>query len=611
MPVGWQGAKPPASSGGDESYSALRLMMTVLPWNQRRFRNRFLLTMGMLLAAALINAIVPNFFAAAVDAFTGGADAAGGPGIAGWAMTPATILAAYVFSYWLSKLFNEARWMMYGPIEQRAQRTLALRSSEHLLRLSLGFHLTRNTGEISRIMDNGLRGLREFLFDAIFLILPFAAEILFVAGFMLYRLDVIFVVILLITIALYAVVLIIGSNRLRKHQRLAISKGAAAHGEAIDALINYETVKYFGNEQFVAERYDTSLADVERLTVRAFTYRSFLGFTMMTIMAGGMLSIFMLAASRLEAGTMSLGELVLVNAYLLQLVRPLERLGTLYRSIRQALVELEQLVELLDEAPDLPDRDDAVALPDGPGAVRFENVKFSYRNGLQTLNGLDFQVPPGAKVALVGPTGAGKTTIARLLYRFYDPDAGGIYVDDFEVRTLSLDSLRAAIAVVPQDPVLFNDTIGYNIAFGRPAASQHEIEDAARAAHIHDFINGLPDGYATRVGERGLKLSGGEKQRVAIARALLKNPRIFILDEATSALDSTTEQNVQACLKDIGASITTMVIAHRLSTIVDADIILVIDKGRIVESGNHTDLLSEGGLYAELWQHQAKEMSAH
>jgi len=247
----------------------------------------------------------------------------------------------------------------------------------------------------------------------------------------------------------------------------------------------------------------------------------------------------------------------------------------------------------------------------GPGAVRFENVKFSYRNGLQTLNGLDFQVPPGAKVALVGPTGAGKTTIARLLYRFYDPDAGGIYVDDFEVRTLSLDSLRAAIAVVPQDPVLFNDTIGYNIAFGRPAASQHEIEDAARAAHIHDFINGLPDGYATRVGERGLKLSGGEKQRVAIARALLKNPRIFILDEATSALDSTTEQNVQACLKDIGASITTMVIAHRLSTIVDADIILVIDKGRIVESGNHTDLLSEGGLYAELWQHQAKEMSAH
>jgi ATP-binding cassette subfamily B protein len=594
-------AKPSAPSVG-ESYSALRLMMTVLPFGERRFRNRFILTLCLLLAAALLNAIVPNFFAAAVDAFSGGP---------AWAIAPATILAAYVFTYWLSKLLNEARWMLYGPIEQRAQRTLALRSSEHLLRLSLGFHLTRNTGEISRVMDNGLRGLREFLFDAIFLILPFCAEILFVAGFMLVRLDFIFAVVLLATIVLYMVVLIIGSNRLRKHQRLAISKGATAHGEAIDALINYETVKYFGNEQYVAERYDTSLADVERLTVRAFTYRSFLGFIMMSILTAGMLSIFMLAAGRVEAGTMTLGELVLVNAYLLQLVRPLERLGNLYRSIKQALIELEQLVELLDQTPDRPDRKDAVALPDGPGAVRFENVEFSYRDGLQTLRGLDFEVPPGAKVALVGPTGAGKTTIARLLYRFYDPDAGGIFVDGREVRTLTLDSLRRAIAVVPQDPVLFNDTIGYNIAFGRPSADQKTVEDAARAAHIHDFIQGLPEGYLTRVGERGLKLSGGEKQRVAIARALLKNPRIFILDEATSALDSTTEQSVQACLKDIGATITTLVIAHRLSTIVDADMILVLDQGRIVERGVHTDLLAQKGLYAELWRRQAREMIRH
>jgi ATP-binding cassette subfamily B protein len=599
-----ESAKPSNPQGG-ESYSAMRLMMTVLPWGESRFRNRFFLTLGLLLAAALLNATVPNFFAAAVDAFSGD------PGISAWAIAPASILAAYVFIYWLSKLFNEARWMLYGPIEQRAQRTLALRSSEHLLRLSLGFHLTRNTGEISRVMDNGLRGLREFLFDAIFLILPFGAEILFVTGFMLVRLDFVFAIVLLVTIILYGVVLIIGSDRLRKHQRLAISKGAVAHGEAIDALINYETVKYFGNEQFVAERYDTSLADVERLTVRAFTYRSFLGFNMMTILTGGMLSIFMLAVGRIEAGTMSLGELVLVNAYLLQLVRPLERLGNLYRAIKQALVELEQLVELLDEAPDLPDRKDAIALPMGPGEVRFENVEFSYRNGLQTINGLDFQVPPGTKVALVGPTGAGKTTIARLLYRFYDPDAGSVFVDDCEVQTLTLDSLRSAIAVVPQDPVLFNDTIGYNIAFGRPTAGQQTVEEAARSAHIHEFIQGLPEGYATRVGERGLKLSGGEKQRVAIARALLKNPRIFILDEATSALDSTTEQSVQACLRDIGASITTLVIAHRLSTIVDADMILVLDQGRIVERGVHTDLLIQGGLYAELWQRQAKELKDH
>jgi ATP-binding cassette subfamily B protein len=422
------------------SYSALRLLRTVLPWGESTFRNRFFLTLVLLLAAALLNATVPNFFAAAVDVFSGGP---------AWAVAPATILAAYVFTYWLSKMFNEARWMLYGPIEQRAQRTLALRSSQHLLRLSLGFHLSRNTGEISRVMDNGLRGLREFVFDAIFLILPFGAEILFVTGYMLVRLDFVFALVLLVTIVLYAFVLIIGSDRLRKHQRLAISKGATAHGEAIDALINYETVKYFGNEQFVAERYDTSLADVERLTIRAFTYRSFLGFIMMTIMTGGMLSIFMLAVGRLEAGTMTLGELVLVNAYLLQLVWPLERLGNLYRAIKQALVELEQLVELLEETPDLPDRKDAIALPMGLGAVRFENVEFPYRNGLQTLNGLDFQVPSGTKVALVGPTGAGKTTIARLLYRFYDPDRGGVFVDDCEVRSLTLNSLRSAIAVVP------------------------------------------------------------------------------------------------------------------------------------------------------------------
>ena len=584
------------------SYSALRLLRTVLPWGESTFRNRFFLTLVLLLAAALLNATVPNFFAAAVDVFSGGP---------AWAVAPATILAAYVFTYWLSKMFNEARWMLYGPIKQRAQRTLALRSSQHLLRLSLGFHLSRNTGEISRVMDNGLRGLREFVFDAIFLILPFGAEILFVTGYMLVRLDFVFALVLLVTIVLYAFVLIIGSDRLRKHQRLAISKGATAHGEAIDALINYETVKYFGNEQFVAERYDTSLADVERLTIRAFTYRSFLGFIMMTIMTGGMLSIFMLAVGRLEAGTMTLGELVLVNAYLLQLVWPLERLGNLYRAIKQALVELEQLVELLEETPDLPDRKDAIALPMGLGAVRFENVEFPYRNGLQTLNGLDFQVPSGTKVALVGPTGAGKTTIARLLYRFYDPDRGGVFVDDCEVRSLTLNSLRSAIAVVPQDPILFNDTIGYNIAFGRPTAGQPAIEEAARSAHIHEFIQGLPDKYATRVGERGLKLSGGEKQRVAIARALLKNPRIFILDEATSALDSTTEQSVQACLKNLGATITTLVIAHRLSTIIDADMILVLDKGRIVERGVHTDLLSQKGLYAELWQRQAREMTRH
>jgi ATP-binding cassette subfamily B protein len=550
------------------------------------------------MSAALLNAIVPNFFAAAVDAISGETT---------WVLAPAALLGAYVFSYWLAKMFNEARWMLYGPIEQRAQRTLALRASEHLLRLSLGFHLSRNTGEISRFMDNGLRGLREFLFNAFFLILPFAAEILFVAAFMLVRVALIFAAILVVTIVVYAAVLIISSEQLRKHQRRAVHEGARAH---IDALINYETVKYFGNEQFVAERYDSSLADVERLTVRAHTFRSFLGFTLMSILAGGMLLILMLALERIEAGTMTIGELVLINAYLLQLVRPLERFGNLYRSIKQALVDLEQLMQLLDETPDIPDRADARALPDGPGAIRFEAVHFSYRDGSPTLDDVSFEVPPGAKVALVGPTGAGKSTVARLLFRFYDPDAGRILLDGVEIRSLTLESLRRAIAVVPQDPVLFNDTIECNIAFGRPGVEQRAVEDAARAAQIHDFVRGLPEGYGTRVGERGLKLSGGEKQRVAIARALLKNPRIFILDEATSALDSTTEQGVQECLRSIGAGITTFVIAHRLSTVVDADNILVLDRGRLVESGVHSDLLRRGGLYAELWYRQAQERVA-
>ena len=576
----------------------LGLMAAVLPMDERRFRNRFALTLGLLVTAALLNAVVPNFFAAAVDQYSGASS---------WTLAPAAILLAYVFTYWLSKLFNEARWMLYGPIEQRAQRRLALKSSEHLLRLSLGFHLSKNTGEISRIMDNGLRGIREILFDAFFLILPFAAEILFVAGFMLVRVDLIFAVILMLTIALYGGVLIAGSERLRKHQRRAVAQGAAAHGEAIDALINYETVKYFGNEQFVAERYDSSLADVERLTVRAFTYRSILGFVLMSILASGMVGFFLLADARINASAMTIGELVLVNAYLLQLVRPLERLGNLYRSIKQALVELEQLVSLLDEAPDLPDRAGAIPLPPGPGGIRFEGVHFGYQPAIATLGGIDFSVAPGTKIALVGPTGAGKTTVARLLFRFYDPDQGRIFIDGAEVGTVTLESLRQAIAVVPQDPVLFNDSIGYNIAFGRPDAGQAAIEEVARAAQIHDFIAGLPDGYATHVGERGLKLSGGEKQRVAIARALLKAPRLFILDEATSALDSTTEHGVQQCLKDIGTSITTVVIAHRLSTIVDAEQILVLDGGRIVERGRHAELLAQGGLYAELWQRQARE----
>ena len=527
--------------------------------------------MALLALTALINAVVPLLFARAVDALT--------PGTAVVA-APAALVLAYVTVQWLAKVLSEARWALYGPIEQRTRRRLARHALEHLHSLSLSFHLGRRTGQISRVLDQGLNGARELLFDGVFLILPLLAEVVFVATIMLVRLDLIFAAILVVTLALYAVALVLGSEWLRAHQRKAVAEGAVAHGKAVDSLLNYETVKYFGNEDHISDRYDQSLATVERLTVRALGFRSLTGMVFASILALGTGLILWLALGRVTAGTMTIGELVLVNAYLVQLTRPMERLGQLYRSIKQAFVDLEQLMELLALEPEVEDRADAIALPPGPGAMAFEGVAFAYDPARPILAGIDLRLPPGRRVAVVGPTGAGKSTLARLLFRFYDPTRGRILLDGHDLRALTQSSLRAAIAVVPQDTVLFNDTIGYNLAFGRPDATPAEIEAAARAAQLHAFIAALPDGYDTLVGERGLKLSGGEKQRVALARAILKRPRILILDEATSALDSATEQAVQSALRSLGRSVTTLVIAHRLATIVDADEILVLDRGQ-------------------------------
>jgi ATP-binding cassette subfamily B protein len=517
------------------------------------------------------------------------------------------LLVAYVALGWIGKVMNEARWALYGPIEQRARRRLALRALEHLHALSLGFHLARRTGQIGRILDNGLSGLRELLFDTIFLILPLTAEILFVTAILLLRLDAGFALILLTTLVVYAVVLVAGSEWLRAHQRKAVAEGALAQGRAVDSLLNYETVKYFTNERHVALRYDESLAEVERLTIRVLGLRTLTGVLLVTVLAAGSAAVLLLAAGRVAAGAMTVGELVLVNAYLLQLTRPMDRLGQLYRSIKQAFIDLEQLLDLLDEEPEVADRAGARPLRPGPGEVRFEKVSFAYAAERPILHDVDFVIPPGRSLAVVGPTGAGKSTIARLLFRFWDPSAGRVLVDGQDLREVTQASLRAAIAVVPQDSVLFNETIGYNIAFGRPDATADEIATAARAADLHEFVARLPDGYGTLVGERGLKLSGGEKQRVAIARAILKRPRIFILDEATSSLDSATERRVQAQLKALSAGATTLVIAHRLTTVVDADEIVVLDGGRIVERGRHEALLAQDGLYALLWRKQASE----
>jgi ATP-binding cassette subfamily B protein len=478
---------------------------------------------------------------------------------------PLAILTGYVVLQWLARVLNESRWALYGPIDQRLQRRLALRAIEHLHGLSLRFHLGRRTGEISRILDNGLKGLREFLFDAIFLILPFMAEILFVAAALLWRVDPLFAGILLATLIVYGAVLVIGSEWLRAHQRRAVARGAVAHGEAVDSLLNYETIKYFNREELIARRYDGSLAEVERLTVRSLRFRSTVGIVLVTVIASGMAAILLLATRRVGQDAMTIGELVLVNTYLLQLIRPMERLGQLYRSIKQSLVDLEQLLTLLDERPEVVDPPGAKPLQPGPGAVAFEHVSFRYGAGRGTLHDLSFAIAPGRKIAIVGPTGAGKSSIARLLFRFYDPSAGRILIDGQDISQLTHASVRAAIGVVPQEAVLFNDTIGENIALARPDARPEEVDAAAAAAALKGFIDALPDSDATLVGERGLKLSGGEKQRLAIARAILKRPRIFVFDEATSALDSATEQAVQANLAAISEGTTTIAIAHRLS----------------------------------------------
>ena len=560
-------------------------------------RRRVAATVLLLALMALINALVPMLFARGVDALARDRAAVA---------APVALVLAYVVGQSLARVMSEWRWALYGPIEQRTRRRLARQTLDHLHALSLRFHLARRTGQISRVLDNGLNGVRELLFDTVFLILPLLAEILFVAAIVLGRVDALLALILVATVLLYGVALVVGSERLRARQRRATAEGAVAHGKALDSLLNYETVKYFGNERHVSERYDASLAEVERLTVKALLFRSVTGMVMVAILGAGTGAMLLLATARVGAGTMSVGELVLVNAYLIQLIRPMDRLGQLYRSIKQALVDLEQLLELLAEAPEVQDRPGAVPVrPGGPGEVRFERVSFAYDPARPILTDVGFRVPAGRTVAVVGPTGAGKSTVGRLLFRFYDPDAGRVLLDGQDLRDLTQASLREAMAVVPQDSVLFNDTIGYNIRFGRPEATEAEVEAAARDAGLHTFVAGLPDGYGTLVGERGLKLSGGEKQRVAIARALLKRPRVMILDEATSALDSATEQAIQRRLTDLLRGTTILVVAHRLSTVVHADEILVLDRGRIVERGPHAQLLARGGLYADLWRRQA------
>jgi ATP-binding cassette subfamily B protein len=522
---------------------------------------------------------------------------------------PIAVLLAYGALRLSGTLFQELRGVVFARVMARTSRRVALEVFEHLHALSLRFHLDRRTGGVSRDLERGMSAISDLLDWTIYTILPTLLEVVLVTAILVWRFDWGFAGITLVTLALYAAwTFSITEWRLR-YYRAANEADTKASARAVDSLLNYETVKYFGNERYESRRYDGALVDLEEATIKSLKTLAVLNVGQASIIALGLTALLWRAASGVVAGELTLGDLVLVNAFLLQLSAPLNFLGMVYREVKQALGNIERMYDLLAQQRDVQDAPDAPALhPDG-GAIRFEHVEFGYDPRRQVLHDVHFEVPAGKTVAVVGATGSGKSTLARLLFRFFDVDRGAIRIAGSDLRGVTQDSLRRAIGIVPQDTVLFNDTIYFNIAYGRPEATREEVFAAARAAHIHDFIAGLPDGYETSVGERGLKLSGGEKQRVAIARTLLKNPPILILDEATSALDTRTERAIQAELDEISRDRTTLVIAHRLSTIVEADDILVMDAGRIVERGTHDALLAQAGRYAQMWalQQQAPD----
>jgi len=584
----------------------IRTFARVLPdlWPEGRpdLRLRVVLALVCLVLAKAATLTLPFVFGAATDALA--------PGEGGAIAAPVALVAAYALARLSSTVLQQLRDGVFARVSQHALRGLALRTFEHVHRLSLGYHLARRTGAMSRVIDRGVKAIDFLLRFVVFNIVPLMLELMIVAGIFWVTLGFAYFAVLVVTVAVYTVFTFRVTEWRVKIRQQMNRDDQDAHQKAVDSLLNYETVKYFDAERREAERYDRAMGAYADAAVRTQTSLSFLNSGQALIIAAGMGAVMAMAALAVARGTMTVGDFVMVNAFMIQITVPLNFLGTVYREIRQSLVDMREMFDLMDTPPEVVDAPHARPLRVGEGRVRFRAVDFGYGPERQVLHGVDFDVPGGARLAIVGPSGAGKSTIARLIFRFYDVTGGAIEIDGQDLRDVTQASLRAALGVVPQDTVLFNDTIGYNIAYGRAGASRAEIEAAARAASIHDFVAGLPEGYDTMVGERGLKLSGGEKQRVAIARTVLKNPPILILDEATSALDTHTERAIQGELTRLGEGRTVIMIAHRLSTVVEADEILVLDAGRVVERGRHTALIARGGAYAAMWARQEAEGEA-
>jgi ABC-type transport system involved in Fe-S cluster assembly fused permease/ATPase subunit len=568
--------------------------------------------------AKVVTLAVPIAYKNAVDWLTGEGATGATPGVTfvGLAAVPAMLIVAYGVGRILMVLFAQVRDVVFTVVSQNAVRRLAKRTFRHLHALSLRFHLERRTGGLNRVIERGVSGIDTILRMAVLNSIPTAVELIMIAGLVAWYFGWIYVVVVFATVAAYVWFTFFASEKRIAIRRDMNESDTEAHSKAVDSLLNFETVKYFGNEELEARRFDSSMARYEKAAIRTYTSLGVLNSGQAMIFSVGMVVAMLLAARDVTRGVLTVGDFVMINAIMIQLYMPLNFMGMVYREIKQGLVDIETMFALLQEPAEIVDRAGAKPLRVENGAIKFDHVFFAYEPGRPILKDVSFEVPAGKMVAIVGPSGAGKSTISRILFRFYDLARGTVTIDGQNIKDVTQTSLRAAIGMVPQDTVLFNDTIEYNIRYGRPEATSAEVREAARLAQIHEFIMTLPQGYDSLVGERGLKLSGGEKQRVAIARTILKSPPILMLDEATSALDSHTEKDIQDALERVARERTSLVIAHRLSTVVHADNIIVLDRGEIVEQGTHPELLAKGGLYASLWKRQreadeARERLAH